>query len=98
MTPIKFDLYSLERETKMTSRPSKQRDNDDMFSHEEVYLDYEIYVDDNPDPYSPGLVWAVCRDGEELDDGLEFDFDIALETARNAVRNLNENKHVIPEK
>lgn len=70
--------------------------SDTMFSHEEIYLDYEVYVDPNPDPYSPGFVWAVCKDGEELDAGLEFDFDIALEAAKCAVRDLIKKSEDLP--
>lgn len=58
--------------------------------HEETYLDYEIYIDENPDPYREGLIWSVCRNNEELYEGLEFDFKDALQSAQRAAREHNE--------
>lgn len=54
-------------------------------SYEEVYLDYEIYVQPDRDPYRGGFEWVVCRNGEELEAGLDFSIADAVTQARSAV-------------
>ena len=54
-------------------------------SHEEIYLDHEIYIQPNRDTYRGGFEWCVCRADVELDAGLDFTVEDALKQARSAV-------------
>lgn len=54
-------------------------------AHEETYLGYEIYVEVNRDPYRGGFEWSVCKDGVEIEVGLDFSIDAALNAARKAI-------------
>ncbi|MGO4893369.1 hypothetical protein [Flavobacterium sp. W21_SRS_FM6] len=54
-------------------------------SYEEEFMGFEIYIEPNPDKWREGFVWLVCKDGEEIDSGLEFGFDEAVAVARNLI-------------
>ena len=57
-------------------------------SYEEIYRDYEIYVEPNRDPYREGFEWSACKDATEHDSGLSFSIADALADARKAVDKL----------
>lgn len=57
-------------------------------SYEEIFLDHEIFIQPDRDPYRGGFEWAVCRNGVELDSGLDFSIDDALKQAKSAVAAL----------
>jgi hypothetical protein len=57
-------------------------------TYEEEFMGYEVYIDHNRDIYRGGFEWTICKDGEELDDGLAFSVQDSLDEARNAVRGL----------
>jgi hypothetical protein len=57
---------------------------------EEVYLGYEIFVEPNHDQYRGGFAWSICRDGVELEVGLDFSAENAIQKARDAVGVLNQ--------
>ena len=59
-------------------------------SYEEIFLDHEIYIQPDRDPYRGGFEWSVCRDAVELDAGLEFSIDEALKKAQGVVTALKE--------
>ncbi|MEM6232527.1 hypothetical protein [Shewanella scandinavica] len=54
-------------------------------TYEEEYLDYQIYIEPNPDPNNEGFEWAICKDGSEWDGGLEYSIEEALKAAQKAV-------------
>jgi hypothetical protein len=56
--------------------------------YEETYLEFDIYIETNPDQYSEGLTWSISRDDEELDCGLDFEANQALEAAYKAIEKL----------
>jgi hypothetical protein len=57
-------------------------------SYEEIFLDHEIYIEPNRDPYRGGYEWSVCKGGVELDAGLQFAVDDALSRAKEVVATL----------
>jgi hypothetical protein len=57
-------------------------------SYDEVFREHEIYISPNRDRYTGGSEWSVCRDENELEAGLEFSIEAALDAARVAVNNL----------
>lgn len=57
-------------------------------SYEEIFLEHEIYISPNRDPYTGGYEWSVCKNENELEAGLEFSIDGALKSARLAVNIL----------
>ena len=57
-------------------------------TYEEIFLDHEIYIQPDRDPYRGGFEWSVCRNGVELDGGLEFSIDDALKKAQSVVTAL----------
>lgn len=57
-------------------------------SYEEIFLEHEIYIQPDRDPYRGGFEWSVCRNGVELDSGLEFSIDDALKQAKVMVTAL----------
>ena len=57
-------------------------------TYEEIFLDHEIYIQPDRDPYRGGFEWSVCRNGVELDAGLEFSIDDALKKAQSVVTAL----------
>lgn len=57
-------------------------------SYEEIYLEHEIFIEPDRDPYRGGFEWAVCRNGVELATGLEFSIEEALKHARSEVAAL----------
>ena len=59
-------------------------------SYEEIFLDHEIYVQPDRDPYRGGFEWSVCREGVELDAGLEFSIADALKKAQSVVTSLKQ--------
>jgi hypothetical protein len=59
-------------------------------SYEEIFLDHEIYIQPDRDPYRGGFEWSVCREGVELDAGLEFSIDDALKKAQGMVTALKQ--------
>lgn len=59
-------------------------------SYEEVFLDHEIYIQPDRDPYRGGFEWSVCRNGAELDAGLEFSIEDALKKAQSLVAALKQ--------
>ena len=59
-------------------------------SYEKIFLDHEIYIQPDRDPYRGGFEWSVCRDGVELDAGLEFSIDDALKKAQGVVTALKQ--------
>lgn len=59
--------------------------------YEEIYLEHEIYIQPDRDPYRGGFEWAVCREGVELAVGLEFSVDDAMKQARGVVSTLTQN-------
>ncbi|GAA0793241.1 MULTISPECIES: hypothetical protein [Pseudomonadati] len=54
-------------------------------TYEEEYLDHHIYIEPNPDSFSEGFEWAICKDDSEWDNGLEFSIEEALKAAQKAV-------------
>lgn len=56
--------------------------------YEEIFLDHEIYIQPDRDPYRGGFEWSVCRNSVELDGGLEFSIDDALKKAQSVVTAL----------
>jgi len=54
-------------------------------TYEEEYLNYQIYIEPNPDRHNEGFEWAICKDDAVWDSGLNFSIDDALEAARKAV-------------
>ena len=54
-------------------------------TYEEAYLDHEIYIEPNRDPYREGFEWSVCKDDVEIDAGLAFTIADSLEAARKVV-------------
>jgi hypothetical protein len=52
---------------------------------EEEYQGFEIYVEENPDHYNEGYVWSVSKNDECLDEGIEFDIQMAIDAARKAM-------------
>lgn len=56
--------------------------------HEETYLGFDIFIEANPDQYSEGFSWSISRDDEELDCGLDFEANQALEAAYKAIDKL----------
>jgi len=56
---------------------------------EEEYQGFEIYVETNPDHYSEGFIWSISKSDEYLDQGLEFDIQMAIDAARDTIANLN---------
>ena len=59
-------------------------------SYEEIFLDHEIYIQPDRDPYRGGFEWSVCRNGVELDVGLEFSIDDDLKKAQGVVTALKQ--------
>lgn len=59
-------------------------------SYEEIFLDHEIFIQPDRDPYRSGFEWTVCRNGVELDSGLDFSIDDALKRAKSAVAALTQ--------
>ena len=59
-------------------------------SYEEIFLDHDIYIQPDRDPYRGGFEWSVCREGVELDAGLEFSIDDALKKAQGVVTALKQ--------
>ena len=57
-------------------------------SHEEIFLDHEIYIQPNSDPYRGGFEWSICRNGVELDVGLDFSINDALKQAKGVITAL----------
>ena len=57
-------------------------------TYEEIFLDHEIYIQPDRDPYRGGFEWSVCRNGVELDARLEFSIDDALKKAQSVVTAL----------
>lgn len=57
-------------------------------NHEEIFRGYEIYVEPNPDHYSGGYVWSVCKDDDELECGLAFTKVDALAEAKKTIEAL----------
>lgn len=57
-------------------------------NYEEIFLDHEIHIQPDRDPYRGGFEWSVCRNGVELDAGLEFSIDDALKKAQSVVTAL----------
>jgi hypothetical protein len=55
-------------------------------SYEEEFMGFEIYIGPNPDRWHEGFVWLVCKDGEEVDSGLEFGFDDAILVAKQNIQ------------
>tara|TARA_R110000868_G_scaffold323467_1_gene584414 strand:+ start:1085 stop:1303 length:219 start_codon:yes stop_codon:yes gene_type:complete len=55
-------------------------------SYEEEIMGFEIYIEPNPDRWREGFVWLVYQDGEEVDSGLEFGFDEALEASKETIK------------
>ncbi|MBT1446542.1 hypothetical protein KJI95_18770 [Shewanella sp. JM162201] len=59
-----------------------------FISHEEEYKGYVIYVENNPDSYRGGYEYSVS-DGEAIiEDGLVFDVEDALQSARSFIDSL----------
>jgi hypothetical protein len=52
---------------------------------EEEYQGFEIYVEPNPDHYNEGFVWSISKNDECLDEGIEFDIQMAIDAARKAI-------------
>jgi hypothetical protein len=59
-------------------------------SHEEIFLDHEIYIQPSRDTYRGGFEWSVCRAGLELDAGLDFTVEDALQQAKSAAAALRQ--------
>ena len=59
-------------------------------SYEEIFLDYEVYIQPNRDPHRDGFEWSICRGGIELDAGLDFSIKDVLTHARSAVVALSQ--------
>jgi len=57
-------------------------------SYEEIYRDYEIYVEPNRDPYREGFEWSACKDETEYSSGLSFSIEDAVADARKAIDKL----------
>jgi len=52
-------------------------------TYEELYDGCEIYIEPNPDQWTEGYTWTVCRDDCILEEGLEATPDEALKAARD---------------
>ncbi|WP_445946535.1 hypothetical protein [Shewanella sp.] len=52
---------------------------------EDEYQGFEIYVEPNPDHYNEGFVWSISKNDECLDEGIEFDIQMAIDAAREAI-------------
>ncbi|MGK0270025.1 MAG: hypothetical protein ACI88H_000658 [Cocleimonas sp.] len=60
-------------------------------THEEEYLGFSIYIEPNPDQYNEGFIWSVSDETNELDTGLEFTLNQALEAAKQKALELKPN-------
>ncbi|AZG74509.1 hypothetical protein [Shewanella livingstonensis] len=56
--------------------------------HEETYLGFDIFIESNPDQYREGFSWSISRGDDELDCGLDFEVNQALEAAYKAIDKL----------
>lgn len=56
--------------------------------YEEEYRDYEIYIEENPDPFRDDFDWSVCKDNIEHESGEEYTTGEALAKAHLAVEAL----------
>lgn len=50
--------------------------------YQEVYFDYEIFIEPNRDQHRGGFQWFVCRDGIELNAGIDFTLEAALQQSK----------------
>jgi hypothetical protein len=53
--------------------------------YEEAYSGHLIFIEPNRDPYREGVEWSVCMDDVEIESGLEFSDEAALDAARKCV-------------
>ncbi len=53
-----------------------------------IYMEYEIFIEPNPDRNRGGFVWTLCRDGAEIQTGLEFTKKAAFEAACRFITEL----------
>lgn len=56
--------------------------------YEEEYQGFEIYVELNPDRYNEGYIWSISKNDERLNEGLEFDIQLAIDLARKTADTL----------
>jgi hypothetical protein len=54
---------------------------------EEECQGFEIYVEENPDHYNEGYNWSISKNDECIDEGVEFDIQMAIDAARKAAVN-----------
>lgn len=57
-------------------------------SYEEIFRDYEIFIEPNPDKYRGGFAWSVSKDECELDCGLAPSMDSAIAESHIAIDKL----------
>jgi len=62
-------------------------------TYEEIFHDYEIYIEPNPDNYRGGCSWSISRGDLELDCGLARDKKEALSDAHKAVAKVLSTKN-----
>ncbi|PKG79174.1 hypothetical protein CXF80_13140 [Shewanella sp. Actino-trap-3] len=68
-------------------------DDSDTEIIEETIDGFDIYIEPNPDQYRDGYIWSVSKDDEELNSGLVFTVDDALEEIFNNI-NSNQNNYL----
>lgn len=61
------------------------KDRKMMCPHEEMYLEHQIFIDENPDHYRGGFAWSVSKGDTELDCGLAVSIQDAQEEAYKAI-------------
>lgn len=55
---------------------------------EETYQGYEIYITPNPDYWRGGFEWSICKNADNLDNGLAFSVADALIEAQQSITQL----------
>jgi hypothetical protein len=68
-------------------------DDSDTEIIEDIIDGFDIYIEPNPDQYRDGYIWSVSKDDEELNSGLVFTVDDALEEIFNNI-NSNQNNYL----
>lgn len=59
------------------------------FDHEETYKGYTLYVENNADQHIGGYEYCVTNDSGIIEEGLEFDAQVAVQKARDYVNSLS---------
>lgn len=56
--------------------------------HEEVYLGYQLFVNECADTHLDGYSWSVSKDDIEFDCGMDFTMDDAVKSAKSSIEKL----------